>query len=304
MARARNRLDFASDGRDWPHREASLFVEAGGLTWHAQRMGAGLPVLLLHGTGATTHSWRALAPLLAQAGCDVLAPDLPGHGFSGPLPRPPSLPAMAQAVAALLDQVGFRPALAVGHSAGAAIIVEMRLDGLLDPRGVVAINGAFLPFGGVAGKLFSPLAKLLAANPLAAHLFSAGSAQARAERLIRSTGSRIDEAGLALYARALGSPGHVAGALAMMANWDLAALSRRLPALATPIQLIVGESDRAVPPRDAARVRALVGSGARSPAVTHLPGLGHLAHEERPDIVAKHILGFARALDLTQAREA
>ena len=58
-------LDWATDGADWPNREASRFVEAAGLRWHVQVMGAGPVLLLLHGTGASTHSWRDVMPKLA-----------------------------------------------------------------------------------------------------------------------------------------------------------------------------------------------------------------------------------------------
>ncbi len=63
---ADDRLIWGTDGRDWPHRDRSRFVEAGGLRWHIQRMGDGPALLLVHGTAAATHSWRDLAPLLAR----------------------------------------------------------------------------------------------------------------------------------------------------------------------------------------------------------------------------------------------
>ena len=81
-------LDWSSDGAHWPHRQASRFVDAGGCRWHVQAHpgGAAQPVVwLLHGTGAAGHSWRGLVPLLAQR-ATLVVPDLPGHGFSGPLP--------------------------------------------------------------------------------------------------------------------------------------------------------------------------------------------------------------------------
>ena len=77
---ARARLDAL--GLDWPHRDRSVVRTAGGLEWHAQRFGEGGPrVLLLHGTGASTHSWRDLAPILGER-ARALVPDLPGHGAS------------------------------------------------------------------------------------------------------------------------------------------------------------------------------------------------------------------------------
>src|SRR3954465_15975067 len=74
-------LSWDRDGRDWPHREASRFIEAAGLRWHVQIMGQGPAALLLHGTGASTHSFLDLAPLLARR-FTVVMPDLPGHGFT------------------------------------------------------------------------------------------------------------------------------------------------------------------------------------------------------------------------------
>ncbi|MDU3043759.1 MAG: alpha/beta hydrolase, partial [Bradyrhizobium sp.] len=58
--------NWSVDGKDWPNRAASRFVDAAGLRWHVQMMGEGPVALLAHGTGAATHSWRDLAPLLAR----------------------------------------------------------------------------------------------------------------------------------------------------------------------------------------------------------------------------------------------
>jgi magnesium chelatase accessory protein len=286
------RLSWEDDGRDWPNRAASRFVAAGGLRWHVQVLGAGPVLLLVHGTGAATHSWRDLAPLLA-AHFTVVAPDLPGHGFSDtPRRETCSLPGMVRALRALLDALGLEPVLAVGHSAGAAILARASLDGLLALRSLVSVNGALLPLAGLPGRLFSPLARLLAASPLVPRLFAGRAADRKAvERLIRSTGSRLDERGVELYARLVRNPVHVAGALCMMAHWDLAALHRDLGRLQVPLLLVVGDHDLTVRPSRARRVLELV-PHARA---LHLPGLGHLAHEERPEAVAEAIVELARA---------
>jgi magnesium chelatase accessory protein len=99
------------------------------------------------------------------------------------------------------------------------------------------------------------------------------------ERLIGSTGSAIDAEGMALYARLVANPAHVAGALSMMAQWALEPLQHDLPRLRVPLHLVAGANDRTVPPAQAESVLRLVGMAWR----TVLPGLGHLAHEERPD---------------------
>lgn len=281
-------LDWQRDGADWPNRKASRFVAAGGLLWHVQTMGHGPVLLLLHGTGASTHSWRDLMPLLA-AHFTVVAPDLPGHGFT---PKAAgagmSLPGMSGLVAELLTALQVETSIAIGHSAGAAILARMALDRRIAPRAMVSLNGAFLPFAGVL-RIFSPAAKFLASTSLAAHL-AAGRARnpAAVERLLASTGSTIDASGTALWARLIRSPGHVAGALAMMASWDLDAMPGALRKLDLPVVLLAGGNDRTVPPEQAARVAALLPRA----RVERLPGLGHLAHEERPDLVAAAIVAF------------
>lgn len=291
------RLDWDRDGNDWPHREASQFVEAAQLRWHVQRWactadgGGPTPlILLLHGTGSSTHSWRGLAPLLTRH-ADVLSLDLPGHGFTG-MPAGGaaspqlSLPGMAQAVSALLGALQVSPTLVIGHSAGAAVGVRMALDGLIAPRGIVGLNAALLPLSGLAGQLFSPVAKLMAGTAFVPRYFASRATQPSVvKRLIDSTGSTLDAEGTALYGRLVASPGHAAGALGMMANWDLDTLAERLPRLQTPLDLVVGTNDRTVPPSQADRVLARLPKNLRS-SLTSLPGLGHLAHEEQPQLVA------------------
>ncbi|MCU0231850.1 MAG: alpha/beta fold hydrolase, partial [Acidobacteria bacterium] len=106
-------------------------------------------MLLLHGAGASTHTWRDVIPRLLPF-CEILALDLPGQGFSsGSAPRF-TLPAMAQDIATLQGVEGFEAELVVGHSAGAAIGLRMALDGGARPKAVLCLNGALTPFRGVA----------------------------------------------------------------------------------------------------------------------------------------------------------
>lgn len=280
------RLVWERDGRDWPHREASHFPRAAGLRWHVQCMGQGPALLLLHGTGSATHSWRSLMPLLARS-FTVIAPDLPGHGFTQ---MPPfeqlSLPGMSDAVADLLRVLELEPALAAGHSAGAAILARMSLSRRVPLRTIFSLNGALLPLGGMAGVLFSPLAKMLARTPVLPWMFARRAQDpAAVERLLKGTGSVIDARGVELYARLVRDPGHVAAALGMMANWDLRALQRDLPFLSARLVQIVGSQDLTIPAEEAYRVRDLVPAA----TVEVLRGLGHLAHEEQPGLVARSI---------------
>ena len=279
-------LRWDTDGRDWPHRAASRFVEAGGLRWHVQQLGSGPVALLVHGTGASTHSWRELAAALAHRH-HVVMMDLPGHAFTQSLPPGrATLPAVATGLATLLERLRLAPEIAIGHSAGAAILARMALDGRIHPQLLVSLNGALLPLPGLPGAVWLPMARMLAANSLAARLFAWRAADpAAVRRLVASTGSRLDDAGVDWYARLVRNRGHVMATLQMMASWDLEALQRDLPRLATPLLLLVGADDSTVPPSESERVASLV---PRS-RVLRLAGLGHLAHEERPLEVARRI---------------
>ncbi len=290
-------LDFAVAGADWPNRDASRFVSAGGQRWHVQMMGQGPILLLIHGTAASTHSWRDLMAPLARH-FTVVAPDLPSHGFtSAPPNRQLSLAGMASLLTGLLAALGVKPMLAVGHSAGAAVLVRMTIDGQIAPAGLVSINGALLPFPGIAGHIFPAMAKLIYLNPLTPRLFSSAATPAKVARLIEDTGSRIDARGLDLYARLMAHPRHVAGALGMMANWDLHGLERDLPKLRAPLLVIAGECDRAVPPLEALKLKRMVPDS----DVRIIPRLGHLAHEEQPDAILAEILSFARRHAIIEA---
>jgi len=269
----------------WPNAGASRFVEAAGLRWHVQTLGDGPAVLLLHGSGGATHSWRDVAPLLA-ARFAVIAPDLPGHGFTT---RPPdgrlTLDGIAADLRALLDALGVEPAGLVGHSAGGAL--ALRLAAMQPPRAVVGINAALVPPNALLSA-FAPLAQAIAGSSIVGTLAAAlAESDFVFDSLMRSTGSRIAPAQLALYHAFARSSVHAGAVMAMFAGWNLASLDALLPSIRTPVTLVVGDRDGWVPPSDAGRiVRRLPDA-----RVVTLAGAGHLAHEEQPARAAEIIAG-------------
>ena len=286
-------LDWNSDGRIWPHRDASQFVSAGSARWHVQRMGKaeGRPqVLLLHGTGGSVHSWRDLMPLLAEH-YDVIAPDLPRHAFTtGHPPEDMALPTMASAIADLVRRMNLRPAMIVGHSAGAALALQLALDHHFDGP-IVGLNSALRPFPGPAAQLFPALAKVLFVNPFVPRIFSAAASfRKEGERfLYRSTGSEIDAEGMACYQALLRNSRHTKGALAMMANWDLPTLRTRMSEVQNRVLLVHSDKDKAIPLDWAKEAHSWLPDA----RLEVMKGYGHLAHEEAPEAAAKLILDFA-----------
>lgn len=95
------------------------FVEARGVRFHVTEAGPqeGAPVLALHGWPQHHYAWRHL---LADppAGMRIIAPDLPGYGWSGPASHRWFKEEVVSDVLALLDRLGLERVLLVGHDWG------------------------------------------------------------------------------------------------------------------------------------------------------------------------------------------
>ena len=104
------------------------------------RLGAGEPLVLLHGIGLSRASWAPVLPQLARS-FDVLAVDLPGFGDSPALPHTEPTPAnLAAAVAGQLDHLGIGRAHLAGNSLGGWVALE--LAHLRPPASVTLLSPA------------------------------------------------------------------------------------------------------------------------------------------------------------------
>ena len=287
-------LQAADLGADWPHMECSRFVQTPGVRWHVQMAGSGPVLLLLHGAGASTHTWRDLLPKLS-ADFTVVCPDLPGHALSHIAPGfRPGLREMAGALDDLLSALNLQPQVVVGHSAGGAVAAQWVLERQSQtPAGnpiLIGLNPAWLPIPGMASWMFPAAAKVLALNPLSALWIARhGRRPGVVKKLVDETGSRLDAQGVDYYARLIRQPAHVRGVLAMMAAWDMGALGRRMGELRGPVFMHLGGRDTTVPTSWSGRTYAAV---AQARGIT-VPELGHLAHEEAPARVAGQLRSWA-----------
>ena len=272
--------------QDWPFKVQSSLVSTGRQRfWVADTGQRDAPaLLLLHGTGASNHSFRRTIPGLSQT-YRVITPDLPGHGCSPGFQGRLSLDAMAQDLWTLLDTLHIQPQAIIGHSAGAAI--GLRMAELRPIPQVIGLNAALGEFDGAAAFLFPIIAKGLATLPFASSAITAFFGRpGTVERILTGTGSPLDPEGRAQYLTLVRDPDHITGALGMMADWKLQGLLTRLPQTQTKVTLIASEGDRAVPPQ------VSIDAAKRIPgAKLHLlPKLGHLAHEETEDGLSALIL--------------
>jgi magnesium chelatase accessory protein len=264
-----------------------MVVTAAGMDWHLQQVGAGPDLLLIHGTGGSTHSWADVIPLLADR-FRLTAVDLPGHGFSGnpaagPGPDPFSLEGMSGRLGTLLDTIGLAPRLAAGHSAGAAVLLRGVLDGRFAPAALVGFNPALIPPPEAYVRLVAPWLDPVFTSRL---LGDSAAWLARTvpvvDWLLASAGRPLDQPTRERYRALFRRGSHVRAALSMMARWDLPRLVRDAAALTTPLHVVAGALDRWVPPEPLRR------SVERIPTATFevIDDAGHLLPEEQPRAVA------------------
>jgi epoxide hydrolase A/B len=124
---------------------AARTVASNGIDLHVLDEGTGPAVVLCHGFPELAYSWRHQVPALVDAGCRVIAPDMRGFGAS-------SAPAQVEAydvvtlcadLTGLLDALGERQAVFVGHDWGASVVWQLAV---LAPERVRAVAGLSVPF--------------------------------------------------------------------------------------------------------------------------------------------------------------
>ncbi len=291
------RLDFSQHQRSWPNADRSEFVRSSEIVWHIQRWSrdsaqTAPTIVLLHGTGASAHSWSTMAPLLARH-FNIVSLDLPGHGFTHlPPDEKMSITGMARLVKQLLADLLIPSSIFIGHSAGSAIAIEAVQLGAVC-NGIFSINGALLPFGSYNMPGMSSFSKVLSKSKLIPKIFSL---QARyiplVDHLLDSTGSSIPSASKQCYQILVSNEQHARAALIMMAQWNLIEFAKSLPTAlnnglaSNRLVLIACSSDQTVSPRISDQVNGLIPGS----QLIRVPALGHLGHEENPELFAQLIL--------------
>jgi len=267
----------------WPNRAKSKFINVDNYVWHIQKFGSdSTRLLLIHGTGASSHSWFPLTETL-KPDFEILSLDLPGHGFTRALSRQKKeLNIIVEQINSLLKEIDFYPNLILGHSAGAAIAYELaKKIGSSPPT--IAINAAFGQFSGLAGVAFPYFAKIAATTTITARLLNLlANKEELVRKLLHSTGSIIPEEQIRCYRYLFSSPEHVEGTLQLMADWDLGNFLDQLPQDTLPIHFLVGGKDKTVP----AHISKSWGKIMLNSLLTECKDLGHLMHEENPGVVS------------------
>ena len=228
------------------------------------------PLLLIHGAGGDHTVWGAQAAGL-RGQVQLVLPDLPGHGQSGPGDEN-TIPAFACVIREFAAGLGLPRPIVGGHSMGGAVALQAALDAPEAFRGVALIaSGARL---GVAERVFESLARDPegAVREIARTAYGPQAPEEMIERGVETL-SRASRETLEADFRACNA-------------FDV---RDRLGELRVPLRILCGGADRLTLPRFAEKLaEAVAGS-----KLLLVPGAGHLLMIERPDEVNAELTAFA-----------
>lgn len=118
---------------------------------HFERLGAGQPLVILHGLLGSGDNWLGLARAWVQD-FDIVVPDLRNHGRS-PHAEEAGFAAMASDVAELIAAEGLSQVIVLGHSLGGKVAMQLALEHPELVKGLIAVD--------IAPKAYAPAHKAL-----------------------------------------------------------------------------------------------------------------------------------------------
>ena len=269
--------------------------ESGGyaLPLHVEQYGDGhRQIMLLHGFGANSYTWRSWIGALAKE-LRVWSVELKGHGSA---PAPPddlySLHDHADLVHRLIVQQDLHELTLVGHSMGGAIalLVALRLfeEGRLER--LVLVSGAAYP------QRLPPFIALATRGRLSEWGFRFFPKRLLVRRVLRSIvfdPEAVTESQVAAYAEPFYSPAHRTALIRTAVRIvppDLAKITKRIPEIDLPTLLLWGRHDWVVPLDVAERLLAALPNA----QLEIMENCGHVPPEELPKESLEIVLKFLR----------
>jgi pimeloyl-ACP methyl ester carboxylesterase len=268
------------------------FVEANGVRFHVTEAGPadGRPVLALHGWPQHHWEWR---DLLADPppGLRIIAPDLPGYGWSGPAPHKWAKDDVAKDVLALLDVLGLDRVLLLAHDWGAYAGYIMVMDEPQRFEGFLACNMAH-PW--VSRRTLLPhLWRFAYQLPLATFGIAVQQRTPYVERVIFGIGAKVDRETAHIFAERFRDPvcakaGRDTYRSFLTYDVPHSAKNPETRRATLPIRALFGTGDLAVAPAFVAAETANADD-----YTLETVDASHFVVDERPDLVRKKLIALA-----------
>jgi len=268
----------------------SVFLEVDGLRVHLRDEGPRddpSPLVLLHGTSASLHTWDGWAAALGPRR-RVIRFDLPGFGLTGPFPDADYRPERyLRFMRALLDRLGVARCVLAGNSFGGQVAWMTALDQPQRVEKLILVDAAGYPFRSAS----VPLGFRLARVPVLNRLMSVVLPRALVAASVRNVygdPAKVTPALVDRYFEITLREGNRDALVRRFAQFPSGPEAARIAELRLPTLILWGGRDRLIPPADAERFhRDIAGS-----TVALFPALGHVPHEEDPSGTAAAVSAF------------
>jgi pimeloyl-ACP methyl ester carboxylesterase len=276
------------------HAEHSWFTVIDGVRIHYQEAGdeKAPPMILIHGFISSNLVWNEVFLPLAKAGFRVIAPDLPGYGYSEkPRDGEYTIAAQARAVLGLMDQMGIEKATIVGASYGGAIAAMMALD-CPDRVARLVLVGA-VSNDEPKKKLLLRLASVPLLGDIATPLFlgSRWILRKRTEEVYRRLGFPVDERKLEARYHLLETSNTHHAMIRTVRRWSANRISRDAHLIRQPTMLVWGEEDKHIPIGNAFKLRDAIPNS----RLIVFRRCGHLPPTEHPAKFVEVVAEFCKA---------
>jgi len=257
----------------------SQFVRVGGMDVHLRDEGPRedpLPIVLVHGTSASLHTWDGWVDTLKQRH-RVIRVDLPGFGLTGPSPDGDySLPAYARFIVQVMDRLNLQQVVLGGNSLGGAVAWKTAVDHPTRVARLVLVDSAGYPMEAQSIPLGFRLANVPALAPLLRNVLP----RSLVETSVRNVYADPDKVTPTLIDRyfelTLREGNRQALSDRLRAGNE--AFAAQIVQITQPTLVLWGAQDRLIPPAQAQYfARDIQGS-----QVQVFEGLGHVPHEEDP----------------------
>jgi len=276
------------------HAEYSWFAIVDGVRIHYQEAGdeKAPPMILIHGFISSNLVWNEVFLPLAQAGFRVIAPDLPGYGYSDkPRAGEYTIAAQAHAVLGLMDRLGIEKATIVGASYGGAVAAMLALD---CPERVARL----VLVGAVSNdepkkKLLLRLASVPVLGDLATPLFlgSRWILRKRTEDVYRRLGYPLDERKLEARHHLLETANTHHAMIRTVRRWSANRIARDAHLIRQPTMLVWGDEDNHIPISNAYKLRDAIPNS----RLVVFRRCGHLPPTEYPEKFVEVVAEFCKA---------
>ncbi|MDX6382718.1 MAG: hypothetical protein QOK48_291 [Blastocatellia bacterium] len=263
------------------HPEHSWFTSVGGVRIHYQEAGDenAPPIILIHGFISSNLVWNEVLLPLARAGFRVIAPDLPGYGYSDkPRDGRYTIDAQAHAVLSLMNQLEIDQATIVGASYGGAVAATLALDYPERVENLVLVGA--VTNDEPKKKLLLRLVNMPLIGDVATPLFLGSNwiLRKRTEEVYRRLGYPVDERKLAARHHLLETSATHRAMIRTVRRWSANRISREASLIRCPTLLVWGDEDTHIPISEAFRLRDSI-PNARLVVFRHC---GHLPPTEAP----------------------